>query len=139
MANDDTNLPADDPKSQLYRLYGVFKLAVGFLGIKHPDLPQATPYGKRVLRSMKHRIHDGYSCDDLLAVARYASERRQSGDRFPQLRNMLFLWGQNMPWLLACSHDASTPFQFRSGPARTAWSEQAQAVARRSIGYPSSD
>ena len=64
--------------------------------------PETATYAAAAAVKLQGLIKDGVTVGEALAVARYASKRYGSGDRFPPLLNLAYTWsGRKFPELAA--------------------------------------
>lgn len=92
-------------------------------------------FGGRVRSSLRARIKEGFSKNDLIVACRYAEKTWQNGDRWIKLRDLSWIWARGFEVLLATKGEAgSRPSKkapvFRSGAERDEWEKQ----IRRSLG-----
>ncbi len=74
--------------------------ATAILGLK---VPPETEHGKHAVRLSARRIREGFTADDLLRVVRDAERRWRDGDHWYELKNLVYLWGDKFPALLAAA------------------------------------
>ncbi len=94
----------------------------------------AEPYGPKVLGLMRKRLAEGYTPDDLLAVADYARSQWDAGQRFSGLKDLLWMWGLKFPAHLAAARsagDAPNHLVYRTGKDMVDWQEGVDEMLRR--------
>lgn len=109
---------------------------VGLRLMRMTTTSASSRYAVAVRRKIKNRFQEGFTTKELLAVVDWAKRRQAGGDRFQQLTNLLYLWGQSFPaHLAAMAADQQSPntMTFRHGGARAEFDEDARAAASRPL------
>ena len=79
-------------------------------------------------RSMRARIREGFSRDDLIAACRYAAKQWENGNRWMQLKNMIYVWSRGFVPLLTSKGEAGGGGRkapvFRQGRELEEWKQQ---------------
>ena len=92
-------------------------------------------FGRRVRKSMRARIKEGHTRDDLIQACRYASKEWDNGNHWRGLRDITYIWGMGFHPILATKgeagrYDKRQP-EFVKGEDRDKWLED---IKRRTEG-----
>ena len=93
-------------------------------------------YGVAARKAVMERQREGHSAQDLMTVLEWARRRRENGDTWAQWRNLLYIWGRQLPaHISAMNAESAAPgvMQYRAGEARTSFDADAAAAAQRPL------
>ncbi len=79
-------------------------------------------------RSMRARIKEGFSKEDLISACRHAARQWENGNRWSGLKNLIYIWSRGFQPLLATKGEAGSPSRkapvFRQGKELEQWKQQ---------------
>jgi len=127
----DKKAEAEYPRLNLAEELQVLDQATGIIGMKcNPN----SLFGGRVRASMRARIKEGFTKNDLIVACRYADLTWKNGDHWIKLRDLSWIWARGFEVLLATKGEGGQKGKkapvFRSGKEREDWEKQ----IRRSLG-----
>lgn len=101
----------------------------------------SSAFGRQVQGKLHARLAEGHTEQEFCQVVDWARRRREGGDRFPQMHNLLYLLGITFPAFVACAKtDAGVPSHLihRRGQELTDFIADLEARAERPLTPPES-